>query len=527
MATPNPYRSPNTTELSPAAGAGHAPPDAHYKELPRVLRRFDAITVVIGSIIGSGIFLKPATIAGELGVYGFGAIISVWIVVGIVTLCGSLALAELAAMLPHAGGPYVYLREAYGRMPAFLWGWTEFWVIRTGSLGALAVATVIYLNKALVLHDPALQLSLNQQELLAVAIIVGLSSINFVATRWGANLQNATVVVKVGFLAGVIVLPFITGGGSIENLSSVLPPRPMLDPEIDPDSYSLFFRSFGLAAIGVLWAYDGWINIGPVAEEIQEPQKNVPLALMLGLLTVICVYVLANFAYHLTLPMNEVAASSEVAANAVSKLVGPVGGIVVALGVMCSTFGAVNSNMITGPRIYFAMARDGLLPKSICQVHSRFQTPSNAIVAQSVWTVALIVACYELGPALESLGVGDWIRARGSDMTLSKLTPDEAFDALTNYVIFGGSIFYAMAVAAVFVLRVKHPEWSRPYRTWGYPIVPALYMAFFVAMLASMLVDQFATSMAGMSLIVVGVIYYLWARTRPAAMVNAKRQNEK
>ncbi|RIK79801.1 MAG: amino acid transporter [Planctomycetota bacterium] len=507
MATPHSDRSSDAVSSSGQTLA-HAPSGAHYRELPRVLRRFDAITVVIGSIIGSGIFLKPSTIADTLGAYGFGAIISVWIVVGLVTLCGSLALAELAAMLPHAGGPYVYLREAYGRMPAFLWGWTEFWVIRTGSLGALAVATVIYLNKALVLYDPErLRLSMAGQEMLAIAIVAGLSAINFVATRWGANLQNATVVVKVGFLVGVIALPFVTGGGSSENLLPLVPGSTDVS----------FWRAFGLAAIGVLWAYDGWINIGPVAEEIQEPQRNVPLALTAGLLTVIAVYVLANVAYHLTLSIDEVKANSEVAANVVQKLVGPAGGIIVALGVMCSTFGAVNSNMITGPRIYFAMARDGLLPKSICTVHARFQTPSNAILAQTVWTVALIVACYELGPALERFGVGAWFRARNYEMTFTTLSPDEAFDALTNFVIFGGSIFYAMAVAAVFVLRVRRPEWERPYRTWGYPFVPALYMVFFVAVMASMLIDAFETSMAGMSLIVVGVIYYLWARTRPAA----------
>lgn len=518
MAAPNPSRSSDTTAQSASADASpahHAPSGAHYRELPRVLRRFDAITVVVGSIIGSGIFLKPSSVAGQLGQYGFGAIISVWIIVGLITLCGSLALAELAAMLPHAGGPYVYLREAYGRMPAFLWGWTEFCVIRTGSLGALAVGTVIYLNKALVLHDPQrLHLGLRQQELLAILIVAGLSAINFVATRWGANVQNATVVIKVGFLLGVIVLPFVTGGGNGENLMPIVPSA------VDGS----FFRMFGVAAIAVLWAYDGWINIGPVAEEIQEPQKNVPIALAAGLITVIVVYVLANLAYHLVLPIAAVADSKEVAANVVEQLLGPVGGIVVALGVMCSMFGAVNSNMITGPRIYFAMARDGLLPKSICQVHARFQTPSNAIIAQCLWTIALIVGCYELGPALEQCGVGEWLRglsARldrpGLYVVFDKLHPDEAFDALTNYVIFGGSIFYAMAVAAVFVLRVKRPNWERPYRTWGYPIVPGLYMAFFAAMLVSMLRDEFATSMAGLSLIAVGWIYYLWARTRPAA----------
>jgi APA family basic amino acid/polyamine antiporter len=184
--------------------------------------------------------------------------------------------------------------------------------------------------------------------------------------------------------------------------------------------------------------------------------------------------------------------------------------------------------MITGPRIYFAMARDGLLPRSICQVHARFQTPSNAILAQCLWTVALIVGCYELGPALERFGVGEWLRALSERMqkpglyvVFDNLSPEDAFDALTNYVIFGGSIFYAMAVAAVFVLRVKHPEWERPYRTWGYPVVPALYMAFFGAMLVSMLADEFATSMAGLSLIGVGLIYYMWARTRPAAKIES------
>jgi APA family basic amino acid/polyamine antiporter len=507
---PNPYNSPSAYTVD---DSGRATQGA----LPRILGRFDAITVVIGSIIGSGIFLKPSAVAKDLGQYGFGAIIAVWIIVGLITLCGSLALAELAAMLPQAGGPYVYLREAYGRMVAFLWGWTEFWVVRTGSLGALAVGTVIYLSEAFRLHDPTWELSHRTQELLAVLIVVGLSTINFVATRWAANVQNATVVVKVAFLIGIIVLPFVTGGFEPGNLSSVLTQAPGSAPA---SGLLAFLKAFGIAAIAVLWPYDGWINIGPVAEEIREPQKNVPFALAAGMCIVIAVYAIANVGYHLVLPIDAVAGSEKVASDVCLKLIGPTGAIVFSVGVMCSMFGAVNSNMMTGPRIYFAMARDGLVPKSICHVHSRFQTPANAIVAQTVWTVALTAICFDVGPLADVTGIGrlaSWLLDR--EVSLAQLSPYDAFNALTDFVIFGGSIFYASAVAAVFVLRIRYPHWPRPYRTFGYPFVPALYLLFFLAVLTSMLISDPETSLAGTSLIAAGAIYYLWARTRPAARV--------
>ncbi|MEX0586611.1 MAG: amino acid permease [Pirellulales bacterium] len=472
--------------------------------LPRVLGPFDALTVVVGSIIGSGIFLKPAEVAKYLGAYGFGAIIAVWIGVGLITLCGSLALAELAAMLPHAGGPYVYLREAYSRMAAFLWGWTEFWIVRTGSLGALAVGTVIYLDKALVAIRPSLALDHYSQEGLALAIVIGLSAINVIATRWGANVQNVTVLIKVGFLVGIILLPFVTGRFDTALLTQTGPER--MD----------WWRAAGLAAIAVLWPYDGWINIGPVAEEIHNPQRNVPLALMLGVGVVITVYVGANLAYHVVLSADQIAASQGVAADVCKKLLGPTGAIVMSIGVMCSMFGAVNSNMLTGPRIYFAMARDGLLPRAIRQVHPRFQTPANAIIAQCVWTVILLLVVYDIGPILHHTGVAEWLKRQQIEVPAAA-SPEAAYSAfnnLTDFVIFGGSIFYAMAVGAVFVLRRTRPDLPRPYRTWGYPVVPALYLAFFVAVMASMLVDNPKTSIAGICLILTGAFYYAWARRR-------------
>ena len=435
--------------------------------LPRVLGRFDALTVVVGSIIGSGIFLKPAAVAQSLD--SFGLIIGVWIVVGLITLCGSLAVAELAAMLPHAGGPYVFLREAYGRLPAFLLGWTEFWVIRTGSLGALSAATTIYLSQLVPLGHQG-------QEIAAIGIVMFLCGINTVGTRWAARVQNVTTTTKVAFLLVIIVLPFALGRAQGNLLLPLL-----------PETYSpSLWKGLGAAMIAVLWPYDGWVHVSSVAEEIRNPQRNVPLALGLGMLIVIVLYVAANVAYHAVLPLDQIRQSSAVAADACRALLGPIGGSLVAMGVMCSTFGALNANVLTGPRMYFAMARDGLLPDSLRRIHERYQTPANAILLQGGWAIVLIVIAYA------------W-----------KGDPREAFDVLTNYVIFGASVFYALAVAAVFVLRRRRPELPRPYRTWGYPVVPALYLVFFGAALASLLIVTPRESAAGTALILAGMAFYI------------------
>ncbi|MFM8582669.1 MAG: APC family permease, partial [Planctomycetaceae bacterium] len=305
-------------------------------ELPRVLGLFDSIMIVVGSIIGSGIFLKVSDVARVLN--DFGWILVVWVGVGLITLCGSLALAELSSMYPRAGGPYLYLREAYGRPVAFLWGWTEFWVVRTGSLGALACATVINLNKVV-------PLSFRTQEIVAVAIVLGLSSVHYYSTRQGAWVQNLTAVVKVLFISAIILLPVSLGQADLTNLES--------DPALTRATPPLW-QGIALAMMAVLWPYDGWINIGPVAEEIREPHRNLPLGLGLGMLLVILVYAGANLSYHLTLPMAKVAESETIAADVFEKLFGPTGMKFAALGVMISTFGAVNSNMLTGPRIYLA-----------------------------------------------------------------------------------------------------------------------------------------------------------------------------
>jgi amino acid transporter len=242
--------------------------------------------------------------------------------------------------------------------------------------------------------------------------------------------------------------------------------------------------------MAVLWPYDGWINIGPVAEEIQEPQRNLPLGLAVGMAIVILVYVGANISYHLTLSMDEVAQSEAIASDVFRKLFGPTGAQIAALGVMVSTFGAVNSNMLTGPRIYFAMARDGLLPRALCQVHEAYSTPANAIVIQAIWTVMLMVAFY------------GWTNS-----------PRDTFDGLTDSVILAGLIFYSLTVAAVYVLRWKLPQLARPYRTWGYPFTPALLLIAYAGVFLSTLLSDFKLTVAVLVLIALGVFYYYqWGR---------------
>jgi APA family basic amino acid/polyamine antiporter len=430
------------------------PPDNRslpVEVLPRVLGPFDAVTLVVGSIIGSGIFLKVSNIDNL--VPSFGTIMAVWIVGGIATLCGSLSLGELAAMLPHAGGPYVYLREAYGRITAFLWGWAEFSIIRTGSLGSLACGTVIYLNKTLASAEETgllpgfladvVPLPHWGQGLATVLAVLVLTWINAIGIRAAARTQNITTVIKVGFLLVLMLSPLAFGQWSAANLQPIAPPA------FSPD----LFKAFGLAMVAVFWPYDGWINIGPVAEEIREPQRNVPLGLGLGVLIVTLVYCGANIGYHLCLPMDHIRGSEAVAADVFAKVLGPYGVPLAAAGVMISMFGALNSNLLAGPRIYFAMARDRLFPRAIGQVHSRFKTPLNAILAQSFWSITQILVAFAI---VEN--------------------PREAFNALTDFVVLGGTIFYALVVAAVIVLRRKMPHAARPYRVWFYPVTPILYL---------------------------------------------------
>jgi APA family basic amino acid/polyamine antiporter len=484
--------------MSQPTAPGQKPVDV----LPRVLGPFDAVTIVVGSIIGSGIFLKVANIDNL--VPSFGAIMAVWIVGGIATLCGSLALAELAAMLPHAGGPYVYLREAYGRRIAFLWGWAEFSIVRTGSLGSLACGTVIYFTKFLesMKDNGALpQFLANQlplthigQAAITVVAVLSLTLINIVGTRWAARTQNLTTIIKLSFLVMLMLGPLVFGKWDVSNLQPIAPPEFSFD----------LFKAFGLAMVAVFWPYDGWINIGPVAEEVREPHRNVPLGLGLGVLIVMLVYCGANVGYHLCLPLSATKTSATIAADVFETILGRFGVPLAAAGVMISMFGALNSNLMAGPRIYFAMARDGLFPSAIRHVHPRFQTPANAILAQSAWSIIQIAIAFTVAA-----------------------NPKGAFDVLTDFVVLGGTVFYALVVAAVIILRFRMPSAERPYRTWAYPLTPLIYLATALLVVGSMFFESFASDAgpekryqipAFLALMVVGLgLYALFRRLeRPA-----------
>ncbi len=492
-----------------------------HERLPQVLGLFDATMIVIGSIIGSGIFLKISAIDSALQQYGFLSIIGTWLFVGIITLCGSLALAELGAMFPHAGGPYLYIREAFGSLPAFLWGWTEFWVVRTGSVGALACATVLYMNEVLPMSPLG-------QTAVALTIIIGLSAVNMFSTKAGAGVQSVATVSKVTFLAALIILPFVF---QVTDLST---PQPLLNLPTDGAGISAFLKALGIAMVAVLWPYDGWINLGPVAEDIRDPKRNVPRAMAIGLGTVIVVYLGANLSYHLVLPMSHLAQSGTVAADVFQTMFGPVGAKIAAVGVMISTFGATNSNMITGPRIYLAIARDGLIPSWLHQIHATCRTPVNTILIQAIWTIFLVILFSAWNPnepavaampvVVDSTNLN--IESAGSvavaaNIIESTVTPisgeqhsrkmKSAFDNLTDSVICAGLIFYGMAVAAVYVLRWKRPHVERPYKTWGYPVTPALLLLAYAGAFVSLMFERRAQTVSVLLLIGAGVVYFFVA----------------
>ncbi len=459
-----------------------SPDTAGHVALRPVLGPFAAAAIVVGGVIGSGIFLKPQEIASTTG--GFlGFILLLWGICGLVNLCGALALAELSAMMPHAGGTYVFLREAYGRLWAFLWGWAEFWVIRSGAIAALAVAL------AGIVYDMLGQWSLvSSREYkvafevsFAIGAIVMLATVNILGTRWGGATQNITTIIKAGFVAFLAVLPFLATGSEMVDV------RPLWPTHVDTG----LLAATGAALAAIMWAYDGWGMVTVVAEEIRNPARNVPRALIGGVLFLIVLYVAANLAYHLTLPSAVIADpnNNNTAMVVTEKLLGPRGTQLVLAMTMVSIFGALNGNILVGPRVAFAVARDHRMYAPLSRVDPRFGTPALSIGALSAWSCMLILANHVVPIANTSL-----------------------FTLLTNYVVFGGSVFYFSAVLAVFVLRKRLPDAERPYRTWGYPWVPLVFVVFYVYFLVAMFWARPNECLRGLVLIALGVAWYFAAK---------------
>jgi amino acid transporter len=474
--------------------------DAGSGKLPRVLGPTAALCVIVGSVIGSGIFVVPGRVAQE--VPAIGGIALGWIVGGLFSLAGALTLAELGAMLPEAGGPYVYLRKAYGDVPAFLFGWTEFLVIRTGSVATLAAAFAMYFVQLVAapewLNPQVWQAAVTIAAMTAVAII------NVLGTKIGAGVQIAGTVLKVGALATMMVLPFVLGQASVSRLSPVWP------ASFDTS----FVKGLMVAMVGILWAYDGWVNASELAEEIKDPGRNIPRALALGMAILIAIYLGMTLMYHLVLSMPEMAATATAARgtpNVVAgvycrRLLGSPGLVAISLVVMASTLISLNGNAMSGPRAYFAMARDGLFPRALCRIHPRFQTPANAVLAQAAWSIALtvlgtvpiVVAPPRSGGMLPAPLLAAW----------NTLHSRPLYDVLYGFVIFGGTVIYTLTITSVFVLRYRFPELVRPYRTWGYPITPLVYVAASFYLMASMLTENSSESFAGLGIILLGLPAY-------------------
>jgi amino acid transporter len=449
--------------------------------------------VVIGIVIGSGIFKKPQLVAAN--VPGFSLAATVWIVGGISALLGAIAYAEVAVLFPLAGGNYIFLREAFGLRCGFLWGWVEFWVIRSGSLAALATIFTESLN-SVIFGLCGKSLGFWPQAGVTSAVIMALGLVNARGVRWGAGLQFAVTTVKVGSLVAIFILPFV----AFALLSNAAKPQASNLLPLFPPGGKFTVGGFTTALLGVLWAYHGWMGMQPLAGEVRDPQTTLPRALLAGTGAVIALYLAANLAYYLIIPPPEIAGikSTNVATVFAQRLLGPGGAILAAAAVIFSTFGALNGNLLAGPRLLYAMGEDRLAPAVMTAIHPTYRTPAVAILAMAGFSVVLV-----LGAA----GLTQF-------EVLDKSKPN--FDRLTDLAMFGSLTFETLAVAAIFVFRKTLRDVERPYRCPGYPLVPLAHILIMVAVLVNMFVNQRTEALVGIAFIVVGAGVYPLIRPKDA-----------
>lgn len=441
--------------------------EPNRQALPRIIGTIGSTALVVGIIIGSGIFLVPHEVAQQVG--SIRSLLLVWVVGGVLTLAGALSLAELGAAMPEAGGIYVYLREAYGKLPAFLLGWGNLVVIESGAVATLAVGFGIYAARVA-------PLSPTGQKITACAVIAILALVNIAGAREGSFVQTLFTAAKLAGIAAIIVCAIVFHAAhQFRSLPSLPTPRTS-------------FGSFGVALVGVLWAYSGWYELSYSAGEVKNPGKTLPRSYLIGVLIVMAAYLSTNVAYLHALPLRAIAQYQDVAARAMRIFTGPAGAAFISALILCSIFGALNGTILTGTRTYFAMARDGLFFSAVGRVHPQFKTPVLAIVIESVWAGVLA--------------------ASGS------------YQQLYTYVIFTAWIFFAACVFGVVVLRRRLPQRHRPYRVWGYPVLPVAFSIAALAVVGNTLVREPRESILGLLLILAGIpIYFIWTRriSRPRA----------
>ena len=432
------------------------------QNLPRVLGPWSVVGIVIGTMIGSGIFIVPSAMAATLRSPVL--MLLVWVIGGILSFFGALALSELGAAYPLAGGMYIYLREAYGSLVAFLFGWTLFLVIDAGSVATLAVAfSSKYLPQFVNLPPWGVKA-------VAVLLIAVLATVNYLGVKWGALVQNLFTVIKTAAIIILIGTVFIFAKGSISNFTAA-----------GGAASGNLIGTFGVAMVAALWAFKGWEVSTFSAGEVKNPEKNLPLGIFAGTAAVILLYLGANLAYLYVFPVAEVAQSTRIASDAMNAAVGTAGATFIAIAILFSISGACNGHLMTGPRVYFAMARDGVFFRNVARVHPKFLTPHVSIIAVALWASILCVS--------------------------------GTFEQLFTYVVFGLWIFFGLTVTAVFILRKKRPDLPRPYRTWGYPVTPALFVLAALFISVNSLINTFWNSFAGLAIMALGLpAYFFWRR---------------
>jgi len=508
------------------AEAAHPLPQGSAKSehgFVRAIGLFDGTMIVVGSMIGSGIFIVAADISRQTG--SPGGLLLAWILTGLLTISAALSYGELAALFPHAGGQYVYLREAYSPLWGFLYGWTLFLVIQTGTIAAVAVGFARYLGVLLpsisptawIIHPLALSskyaISLSVQQLVGVLMIVFLTFINTLGVRLGKLIQNIFTSAKTLSLVGLILLGVFVGRNAAaisENFSHLWairgaqPIEPGTNflrsfvPTITAASGAFgLFVAFGVAQVGSLFSADAWNNIGFTAAEVKNPKRDVALSMAFGTIIVITLYCLANLAYLCTLPLAQIqnAPDDRVASAALNAVFGPAGAMIMAGAIIISTFGCNNGLILAGARVSYAMAKDGLFFRSTGSLNKK-GVPGSALVYQGIWVIVLIL-----------------LRTRHVDAA-GMVTYGNLYSDLLDYVVFSVLIFYVLTIAGIFILRRKRPGAERPYKAFGYPFVPLLYIVAAAAIMFVLLLYKTQTTWPGLVIVLLGVpVYVLWARS--------------
>jgi len=430
--------------------------------LQRTLGLRDLTILVYGSVVGSGIFLVPGGILRQVG-GSTGLAMLVWVAGGVLSLLGALTYGELSAMKPEAGGLYIYIRDCFGRLPAFLYGWTLFLVIANGAVATLAVAFSTYLGTVI-------PLGYWSGKAVAVGMIAVITIVNVRSTRASSDLMNWTTLGKTVLLLAIAAV-LLWRGKHFDQVTASLWPE-----HVTAETFS----NFGLAMISVLWAYEGWQFATYSAGEAKDPQRNFPRAFLIGVLCLIGVYVLVNLAYLKALGPQAAAGSNTIAASAIATVMNPRASTLVSLAILFAVFSAANSVQLTSPRVFFAMARDGLFFRRLAVVHPRFHTPAAAVTAGGIWAAVLAFT--------------------------------GTFEQLLTYVVFAGWIFYGLAAASIFVYRRRLPELARPYRVPGYPWTPLVFVIAAAALVANTMYSAPKTAAVGLGIVLLGLPAYLFLR---------------